>query len=241
LSNAANSCNQQLHLSSDQHETRHLTPSLAPLLNSRPQARVVAPIIAPIVAPTDEMAGPVVSRAQTPLATASAPKITPKSSTPRPLPARHRLLKWQSRNQRVAVNVVFAKGASMSDFQSPVGLCQRCTLAAIQFGIGPSLVILILALSPHVFTQNAVPCTPPAPLSCPVQFLHVDPDGGSARIRNVSGNKIVGLVFNAVADATEHWKWLHWNFDDARPVQNFGWNKPIKAGDTKKLSWIGWT
>jgi len=34
------------------------------------------------------MAGPVVSRAQTPLATASAPKITPKSSTPRPLPAR---------------------------------------------------------------------------------------------------------------------------------------------------------
>jgi hypothetical protein len=126
----------------------------------------------------------------------------------------------------------------MSDFQSPVGRRQLCPLAAIQFSIGPSLVILFLALSPHVFAQNAVPSTPPAPLSCPVQFLHVDPDGVSARIRNVRGKKIVGLVFNAaVADATEHWKWLHWNFDDVRPVQNFGWNKPIKAGDTKKQSW----
>jgi len=126
----------------------------------------------------------------------------------------------------------------MLDFQSPVGRRQLCPLAAIQFGIGPSLVILIVALSPHVFAPNAVPSTPPTPWSCPVQFLHVDPDGVSARIRNVSGKKIVGVVFNAVvADATEHWKWLHWNFDDARPILNFGWNKPIKIGETKKLSW----
>src|ERR1700693_404432 len=31
LSNATNSCKQQLHLSSDQHVTQHLTPSLARL------------------------------------------------------------------------------------------------------------------------------------------------------------------------------------------------------------------
>jgi hypothetical protein len=125
----------------------------------------------------------------------------------------------------------------MSDFQSPVGRRQLRPLAAIQSGIASWLVILFLVVSPGAFAQSATP-SPPAPAICPVQFLHFDPDGVSARIRNVSGKKMVGLVFNAaVADATEHWKWLHWNFDDTRPIQNFGWNKPITAGGTKKLSW----
>ncbi len=60
----------------------------------------------------------------------------------------------------------------------------------------------------------------------------------STRIRNVSGKKIVGLVFNAaLPDATEHWRWYHWDFDDSRPIREFGWNKLIKEGATKKLSW----
>ena len=121
----------------------------------------------------------------------------------------------------------------MSDFYSPVRRQLRPPVA-IPFGIASWVVILFFVLSPRAFAQSAAPT-----LSiCPVQFLHFDPDGVSTRIRNVSGKQIVSLVFNAaVADATEHWKWLHWNFDDARPIQNFGWNKPIKVGETKKLSW----
>lgn len=125
----------------------------------------------------------------------------------------------------------------MSDFQSPVGRRQLSPLAAIQSGTASWVAILFLVLSPSTYAQNAT-SGPPVPATCPVQFLRFDPDGMSARIRNVSGKKIVGLVFNAaVADATEHWKWLHWDFDDARPVQNFGWNKPIKVDEKKKLSW----
>ena len=124
----------------------------------------------------------------------------------------------------------------MSDFLSSVGRRQPGPLAAIQFSIVSGLTILSFVLSPPALAQSAAP--PSTASACPVQFLRFDPDGVSTRIRNVSGRKIVGLVFNAaVADATEHWKWLHWNFDDARPVQNFGWNKPIKIGETKKLSW----
>jgi hypothetical protein len=125
----------------------------------------------------------------------------------------------------------------MSDFLSPVGHRQLRPPAGIPFNIASWLVMVFFVLSPRVVAQSAAP-GPPAPSICSVQFLHFDPDGVSARIRNISGKKIVGLVFNAaVADATEHWKWLYWNFDDTRPVQNFGWNKPIKVGETKKLSW----
>jgi len=142
----------------------------------------------------------------------------------------------ERRNQRVVVRVVLPEGASMLDFRSSVGRRQPSPLAANRFSIVSGLVILSFVLSPPSLAQSAP--TPSAPSACPVQFLHFDPNGVSTRIRNVSGRKIVGLVFNAaVADATEHWKWLHWNFDDARPVQNFGWNKPIKTGETKKLSW----
>jgi hypothetical protein len=58
----------------------------------------------------------------------------------------------------------------------------------------------------------------------------------------MSGKKIVGLVFNAaISDATEHWKWIHWDFDDSRPLRDFGWNKTIKPGESKRLVWDqGW-
>ena len=56
--------------------------------------------------------------------------------------------------------------------------------------------------------------------------------------RNTIGKSIVGLVFNAaLADATEHWIWLHWDFDVNRPIRDFGWNKLIKPDVAKTLSW----
>jgi hypothetical protein len=77
-----------------------------------------------------------------------------------------------------------------------------------------------------------------APAGCPVEFLKFDPGGVSMRIRNVSGKRIVGLVFNvALADATEHWRWYHWDFDDSRPIREFGWNRLIKEGASKNLPW----
>jgi hypothetical protein len=80
--------------------------------------------------------------------------------------------------------------------------------------------------------------SPAAPASCAVQFLSFDPYALNVKIKNVSDKPIVGLVFNAaLADATEHWKWLHWDFDPGRPIREFGWNKLIKPGDKKRLSW----
>jgi hypothetical protein len=58
------------------------------------------------------------------------------------------------------------------------------------------------------------------------------------RVKNTSGKPIVGLVFNAaLSDATEHWLWLHWDFDINRPIRDFGWNKLIKPDAAKTLSW----
>jgi hypothetical protein len=82
------------------------------------------------------------------------------------------------------------------------------------------------------------PRTPPPGPSCPVEFVHFNPWGVNVRIKNVSGKKIVGLIFNAaLADATEHWKWFHWDFDTNRSLRDFSWNKSIKPGDAKTLSW----
>jgi len=98
-------------------------------------------------------------------------------------------------------------------------------------------VLFAFVLCPQVRAQGPAP-SPSAPDACPVQLLRFDPSGVSVRIKNVSGKRIVGLVFNAaLADATEHWKWLHWDFDEGRPVREFGWNKLIKNGEVKKLSW----
>ena len=98
-------------------------------------------------------------------------------------------------------------------------------------------VLIAFVFCPQVHAQSAASSLS-APAACPVQFLRFDPSGVTVRIKNVSGKRIVGLVFNAaLADATEHWKWLHWDFDEGRPIRQFGWNKLIKDGQVKKLSW----
>ena len=64
------------------------------------------------------------------------------------------------------------------------------------------------------------------PANCPVTFVKFDPAAISTRVQNTSGKTIVGLTFYAaLADATEHWKWYHYDFDDSRPLREFGWNK----------------
>ncbi len=99
------------------------------------------------------------------------------------------------------------------------------------------LLLAATAFCPRSPAQSAAPSRT-APAGCPVQLLNLNPSAVSVKIRNVSGKAIVGLVFNAaLADATEHWKWLRWDFDDSRPIREFGWNKLIKPGDKKRLSW----
>lgn len=126
---------------------------------------------------------------------------------------------------------------------------------AIRSLVFSSSVALILGIGlfaspqnpPQATAQTAPSRTIPLP-DCPVQVLRFYPNqdgqllsgGMSARIKNASGKTIDGLVFNAAfADAAEHWKWLHWDFDDGRPVQEFGWNKQIKPDQEKTLSWDG--
>jgi hypothetical protein len=96
---------------------------------------------------------------------------------------------------------------------------------------------VILVHSPLVHAQNATPSAA-VPAAWPIEFVHFYPSGVSVRVRNVSGKKIVGLTFNAtLRDATEHWKWYHWYFDDNRLIREFGWNKVIKESAAKTLSW----
>jgi hypothetical protein len=100
-----------------------------------------------------------------------------------------------------------------------------------------SFALLALVFCPLMHAQGTV-SGPAAPAACPVQFVRFNPGGVSVRIKNVSGKKIVGLVFNAaLADATENWKWYHWGFDETRPIRVFGWNKLLKDGASKTLSW----
>lgn len=73
---------------------------------------------------------------------------------------------------------------------------------------------------------------------CPVELSQFGVSNLHIHVRNTSGKRIVGMVFNlALSDATEHWKWLHWDYDLNRPIQDFGWNKEVKEGESKKLSW----
>jgi hypothetical protein len=85
---------------------------------------------------------------------------------------------------------------------------------------------------------------PTSPDACPLQLsgFHAaatfSQGGVGLKVRNITKNDVVGMVFEvALADAAENWKWLHWNFDDTRPLRDFGWNKPIKPGEAKNLSW----
>jgi hypothetical protein len=108
---------------------------------------------------------------------------------------------------------------------------------SMQWGLLSCFVLAALLLSPLADAQNAASSST-ASATCPIQFINFSPSNATARIRNTSGKKIVGLVFNiALADAAEHWKWLHYDFDDARPIREFGWNKEIKDNDAKTLSW----
>lgn len=73
---------------------------------------------------------------------------------------------------------------------------------------------------------------------CIVELKNLHVDSLSVELKNTSGKMIVGLVFNvAFADATERWRWLHWDYDLNRPLQEFGWNKSIGEGESKKLRW----
>ena len=68
--------------------------------------------------------------------------------------------------------------------------------------------------------------------------MHFNPSGVSIRITNTSGKIIVGMTYEvALADATEHWQWLHWDYDNTRRLREFNWNKQIKPAATKTLSW----
>jgi hypothetical protein len=85
---------------------------------------------------------------------------------------------------------------------------------------------------------QAVSQTPPDPSVCPVQFQNFDPGDTSIRVKNISGKKIVGLVFNAaLSDATEHWIWIHWNLDQNRSLRDFSWNREMKPDDSKRITW----
>lgn len=119
---------------------------------------------------------------------------------------------------------------------------EASTLVSPQFTNVPvrfALTLLFAAalLQMPVVAQNAPGISAPA-AGCPVRFLKFNPWGVSVRVKNVSGKPIAGLTFNAaIADATEHWTWLHWDFDVNRPIRDFGWNRVIKPDSSKTLSW----
>lgn len=117
----------------------------------------------------------------------------------------------------------------------------RCLAAGFKTSrsLRTASLLVALASSTLVIARSSAQATTPAyAASCPVQVLKFHPDGVSIRIRNVSGKPIVGMTyFVALADATEHWQWLHWDFDRARNLREFGWNKTIKPNESKTLSW----
>jgi hypothetical protein len=102
--------------------------------------------------------------------------------------------------------------------------------------------IFALVLAASILPLPVLAQSGAAPSGCPLAFLKFTPAGDfsglSIRVKNVSGKKISGITFNAaLADATEHWKWLHWNLDDTKPLRDFGWNKEINPDASKTLSW----
>jgi len=95
-----------------------------------------------------------------------------------------------------------------------------------------------LAIAAFLLPLPVLAQTTAAASSCPLNLLRFDPSDVNLRVQNASGKTIVGLSFYAaLADATEHWKWYHYDFDDSRPLREFGWNKEIRNGASKTLSW----
>jgi len=119
-----------------------------------------------------------------------------------------------------------------------------CSCASNISWISFSALVLTILLIPSAAQGQQVASGSSAANACPVQVLRVNPsstllaDGVNVQVKNTSGKTVIGLMFNAaLADATEHWKWLHWDFDDSRPIEEFGWNKKIKNGSKSRLSW----
>jgi len=131
----------------------------------------------------------------------------------------------------------------MCDSSSHPTNCPSLHLNDISWISVGGLVLAVFLIPSPAQAQNTA-SSPGAANGCPVQVLRVSARGNflaggvNVQIKNASGKTIVGLVFNAaLADATEHWKWLHWDFDDSRPIENFGWNKKIRNGLKARLSW----
>lgn len=98
-----------------------------------------------------------------------------------------------------------------------------------------SLAILAFFFSLPIHAQTIGPSA-----GCPVTFVKIHrPDytnrwNVSTRVRNTSGKKIVGIIFNAaVADATESWIWI----PEGNRIAEFDWNRELNPDQSKTLSW----
>ena len=97
------------------------------------------------------------------------------------------------------------------------------------------LAILVFLLPLPIYSQGNASAS-----GCPATFVKIDRPGFSggwkfsARVRNSSNKRIVGMTFNAaVADATEHWVWI----PEGSRIAEFDWNRELKPGQSKELSW----
>jgi len=98
------------------------------------------------------------------------------------------------------------------------------------------LVIVLFSLSLPVIAQMNV-----MPSSCPVGISKFNPSGSNGftvRLENLKAKKIVGMAFNvALSDATENWRWFHYDDDPTRPLVGFNWNEEIEPRAVKTLTW----
>lgn len=105
--------------------------------------------------------------------------------------------------------------------------------------VGVVLLAVPLLAQPQSQPQTLIQAPPiAAQPDCPVEIQHLSPGAVSVKIKNVSGKLIVGIIFNAaLADVTERWKWLHWDWDQDRSLRDFSWNRQIKQDAIKTLTW----
>lgn len=97
--------------------------------------------------------------------------------------------------------------------------------------------VAVLALSLRAGAQTEAPAAAPA-AACPVELTDLRADTVRITVKNTSGKKITGMMFNvAISDATENWRWLHWYYDDSLPLREFGSTHSVDAGESKKLNW----
>ncbi len=107
-----------------------------------------------------------------------------------------------------------------------------------RFVLAVFVVPIVTLVSPSLTHSQTAPAESDAASSCPLVIHQFRPWEIRAHVENTSGKTIVGLTFYvALADATEHWKWLHYNFDDSRPLHGSVWNKPLGPGAEMTLRW----